>query len=208
MNPDVHQESLESVVLAAPHYDVVGIAAKALATRFSMEFGKSGFPCLAHETEWVKSALPDREPVVVPQRLISILRRGGYFDIQKTADILWFTEVRPVQEGAEMDVVRRAVHFLEESGCTDVDSENIVFAKSPVADNVIAKDAVCRYNAVTEQYVVHHDFMTTPVEEFIGSDADENNIARIRSYLLGMYIAKAHPHGKVLARFLVRNNLS
>jgi hypothetical protein len=206
--PDVHQESLESLILAASQYDRVGIAAKALATRFALEFGRNAFPCLAHETEWVKSALPDREPVVVPQRLINILRRGGYFDTQKTSNILWFTESRPAKEGLETNVVMIAVEYLEAAGCTDVDSENIVFVSSPVADNVIAKDAVCRWNPLTEQFFVHQDFITSPIDEYIGVNMEKVDNTRIKGYLLGMYIAKAHPFGKVLARYLVRNNLS
>jgi hypothetical protein len=206
---DTHKDCLESLVLAAPQYDRVGIAAKALATRFAMEFGKDAFPCLPHETEWVKNALPDREPVVVPQRLINILRRGGYFDTQKTADLLWFTDSRPARDAFEAAIVTTAVRYLEEAGCTDVDSENIVFVEAPVADNAIAKDAVCRWNTVTEQFYVHQGFMTAPIDEYrVGTD--EMDETRIKGYLLGMYIAKAHPagFGKVLARYLIRNNLS
>jgi hypothetical protein len=207
-NPDVHVDCLESLVLAAPNYDRVGIAAKALATRFALEFGKDAFPCLAHETEWVKRSLPDREPVVVPQRLINILRRGGYFDTQKTMDLLWFAESRPVNEGYETDVVSIAVHFLEEAGCTNVDLENIVIVSTPVADNVIAKDAVCRWDPNTEQFFVHEDFLKASTNEFM--DTSDTPPDRIKGFLLGMYIAKAHPvgFGKLLARYLVRNRLS
>lgn len=210
VNTDAHKDCLETLVLAAPQYDRVGIAAKALATRFAFEFGKLAFPCLAHETEWVKSALPDREPVVVPQRLISILRRGGYFDTQKTADIVWFTDSRPARDGFESEVVATAVRYLEEAGCTDVDTENVVFVEAPVADNAIARDAVCRWNTDTEQFYVHSGFMTAPVDEYIGVDTEKMEETRIKGYLLGMYIAKAHPagFGKVLARYLLRNNLS
>ena len=219
MSPDTHQDSLESLVLAAPNYDRVGIAAKALATRFAIEFGKMAFPCLGHETEWVKHTLPNREPIVVPQRLINILRRGGYFDVQKTADLLWFTESRPIQDDHEMEIVNIAVQYLELAGCADVDAENIVLVSSPVADNVIAKDAVCRWDATSEQFYVHEDFFKSCINDLIGSgniniiteDVGTSNTTpqKIKGYLLGMYIAKAHPvgYGKVLARYLIRNKL-
>ena len=218
-SPDIHQDCLESLVLAAPNYDRVGIAAKALATRFAIEFGKMAFPCLAHETEWVKHTLPNRDPIVVPQRLINILRRGGYFDVQKTVDLLWFTESRPIQEEYEMEIVNIAVQNLEVAGCTDVDSENIVLVSSPVADNVIAKDVVCRWDATSEQFYVHEDFFKSSINDLIGSgndniisadvDTSSTTPQKIKGYLLGMYIAKAHPvgYGKVLARYLIRNKL-
>jgi len=207
-DPNVHLDSLESIVLASSKYDPVGIAAKALATRFAMEFGTESFPSLAHETEWIRKTLPDREPMVVPQRLINILRRGGFFDTQKTADLLWFDQSRPVKEGLETDVVKTAVQFLEASGCHDVDLENVVFVSTPIADNVITKQVVCRWNAVTEQFFVHQDFISSPVDEFMGERMTETDSTRIKGYLLGMYIAQAHPFGKVLARYLVRNKLS
>jgi hypothetical protein len=206
-SPDVNVDCLESLVLADTKYDPVGIAAKALATNFAEEFGKNAFPCLAHETEWVKKTLPDREPVVVPQRLINVLRRGGYFDTQKTADLAWFTASRPVQDGIEADVINGALQFLEAAGCGDVDSENVVFISTPMADNVISRDVVCRYNDMTAQYFVHEDFMKMNPAEYVGEKAEGADPTRIKAYLLGMYIAKAHPYGKHLARYVVRNKL-
>ena len=171
---------------------------------------------MSHETEWVQHSLPDREPIIVPQRLINILRRGGYFDVQKTVDLLWFTESRPIQDEYEMEIVNIAVQYLEEAGCTDVDSENVVLISSPVAENVIAKDVVCRWDPTSEQFYVHEDFFKSSINDLIGSNiitaADETantTPQRIKGYLLGMYIAKAHPvgYGKVLARYLLRNKL-
>jgi hypothetical protein len=208
-NIDVHQDCLESLVLAAPNYDRVGIAAKALATRFAIDFGKMAFPCLSHETEWVHRTLPNRQPIVVPQRLINILRRGGYFDIQKTADLLWFTESRPVREEYEIEIINIAVQYLEEAGCTDVDADNIMIISAPVADNVVAKDAVCRWDPTTEQFFVHEDFLKLSINDLIGVNTGETTPQIVKGYLLGMYIAKAHPvgFGRILARYLVRNKI-
>jgi hypothetical protein len=33
----------------------------------------------------------------------------------------------------------------------------------------------------------------------------EIDVTRIRAYLLGMYLAREHPDGNVLARYLLRN---
>jgi hypothetical protein len=204
---DVHVDCLESQVLAAPQYDVVGIAAKALATRFAIEFGKNAFPCLSHEVEWVGKMLPDRASIVVPQRLINILRRGGYFDTKKTFDLLWFGESRPAQEGEEFEVLKIAVECLENAGCCDVDMENVVFTSSPVAENVLSKDAVCRYNSDTEQFFVHHDFFKTVGNDVLGQCSQDANNAKLKGYFLGFYIAKAHPMGKLLPKYVLCNRI-
>lgn len=199
-------ECLESIILSAPTYDRVGIAPKALATRFAEEFGREAFPCQAHEVEWVRQKLPDRDPIVVPLRLISILRRGGYFDVQKTADLLWFTESRAVANGTEMAIAELAVQHLEAAGCSDVDTDNIVVFASPVASNVVTKDAVCRWNAYTEQFFVHQDFFSIPIQEYTDNANQDDPIA-IKGFLLGMYIAKVHPNGRILARYILRGGV-
>jgi hypothetical protein len=200
------EDCLESLVLSASTYDRVGIAPKALATRFAEEFGREAFPCQSHEVEWVRRALPDRDPVVVPWRLIAILRRGGYFDIQKTADTLWFTESRPLAHGTETTIAEIAVRYLEAAGCADVDGDNIVVFSSPVASNVVAKDAVCRWNASSEQFFVHQDFFAIPIQEYT-ENLNQNDPVAIKGYLLGMYIAKVHPNGRILARYVLRGGV-
>lgn len=207
LQPDkVKDDSLESIVLSTAAYDPVGIAAKALQTCFKKNFGENSFPCLPHETEWVRSVLPGLEPVEVPQRVLNILRRGGFFDTQKTADQYWFGDERSVVEGFETEVVNTAVQFLETAGCTDVGTDEIIIVSPPKsASNVIGSDLVCRYNVGTQQFYVQEHFMTTPVEELYGDASDRSDPVRIKGYLLGMYIAKAHPFGKILARYVIRN---
>merc|ERR1712014_30416 len=104
---------LESQVMSSSKCDPVGISAKALATKFEFEYGKDGYPCLAHEMDWVKDRLPGRVPVAVPQRLIDILRRGGYFDVKRTSEEVWFSESRPAQEGTDEEkLVKRTCELL------------------------------------------------------------------------------------------------
>jgi hypothetical protein len=115
---DTNDECLESQLMASPLYDPVGICAKALATRFAQEFGKSAVPCLAHEVEWYKNRMGHKTPVVVPQRVINVLRRGGYFDLQRDTNEVWFMEhVRAAAEGNETRAVGEALEMLREAGC-------------------------------------------------------------------------------------------
>jgi hypothetical protein len=157
--------------------------------------------------EWVKKELPERKPVVVPHRLISVLRRGGYFNTQQTSDELWFTESRQPREGPEKEIVTVAVQMLEEAECVDVSQEQITIVSSNVAKDVVAKHKVCHFSEVMQQYSVQETFFDAPVTDYVGDEfsVDEMDITRIRAYLLGMYVAREHPDGNVLVRYLLRN---
>ena len=85
---------LGSEVMSNRKYDPVGISCKALATRFSIMYGKQGFPTLACDERYVREKLgPHRNPIIVSQRALDVLRRGGLFDIATTEDKLWFSNV-------------------------------------------------------------------------------------------------------------------
>ena len=198
---DVSLDCLESQVLGSTLYDRVGIAAKALATRFNIEFGRDAFPCYEHEVEWVKSAVPGRKPVVVPHRLMIILRRGGHFDTQKSSDEIWFGSTRPAREGIEKDTILAALKFLEQAGCTDIEPDQIVFVGSFGVEDTIKEKAVCRYHRLFEQYSVQESFMTQELESLrIDKLADADGF-KMRAYLLGLYIAQVHPDGSIIARY-------
>jgi hypothetical protein len=204
---DTATDCLESQVLSSPHYDKVGIAPKALATRFHAEFGELAYPCQAHEMEWVKAALPGVVPVLAPLRLLKILRRGGIMDVQQTADNLWFAECRPAKEGAETQLIQSALTLLRAAECDDVKFENVAFVSSRVANDVVMKNAVCRYNEMRHQFSVHESFVNLAVADYGGPVVgDEVSDAKVRAYLLGMYVAKEHPDGELLPRYLLRHN--
>jgi hypothetical protein len=199
---DTSQSCLETQVMSHSRYDPVGISPKALATRFSMDYGQDAFPCLAYEVEWVKMMMPDRKPTVVPQRLIDILRRGGYFDTQRTSNDLWFADVRPVDE-MEMEIVLAALDKVENAG-GDIALEQIAIVSNPGARDVISQKIVCRYSEADQQYCIHEKFfLELPVGEYRGQEESDTEI---KATLLGMYLAKEHPNGKILARYLLRNH--
>jgi hypothetical protein len=207
-SPDVNLDCLEALVMSSGKYDPVGISPKALATRFAAEFGANAFPCQSHEVEWVRSLLPDRKPVIVPRRAISVLHRGGYHDAQRTSDDLWFLATRQPREGPENATVLAALRMLEESGCDDVSYEQIAFTSMPPpASDVIRQNLVCRYSEGFQQFCIHDNFFYVPVERLLrdaGADASFAKTDDVRAFLLGMYIAKEHPDGKVLARYLLK----
>ena len=207
--PDTSIECLESVVMQSKKYDPVGISAKALATRFANEFGKHAFPCLTHEVDWVKDLLPGRKPVVVPQRLLNILRRGGYFSVKMTFNELWFAESRPAKEGTEKEIVDAAVKNLEDAGCTDVKAAHIVFSPGNEVEDIVKSKAVCRYNETLRQYHFHEKFAGADIPSKVNGEAaksaENGGDVKTKAFAMGMYIAQEHPDGNVLVRYLIRN---
>jgi len=203
--PDTSLDCLESLVMQSKKFDPVGISAKALATRFRMEFGIKAFPCLTHEVDWVKDQLPGRRPVVVPQRLLNVLRRGGYFSVKMTFDELWFAESRPPKEGKEQEIVEAAIALLEETGCKDVKAGNIVFSPGSDVEDIVASKAVCRYNDTLLQYHFHEKFLTTDISTWTNGETmkvdDNGGDVKTRAIVMGLYIAQAHPDGRVLVRY-------
>ncbi len=203
-------DCLESQVIQSIKYDPIGISAKALATRFKMEYGEEGFPCLAHEIDWVKDRLPGRVPVAVSQRVVNVLRRGGYFDAKRTADEVWFSESRPANEGMmEEQVVLKAVELLKEAGCTDVTPNVVVFFSGEGIDDPVQKKGLVRFNRSLRQYHVNQHFLQMDLVDLQGEmSTDEEETKRdvpALAYLLGVHIAKEHPDGSVLLRYLLQH---
>jgi hypothetical protein len=207
-------DCLETQVMQSTEYDPVGISAKALATRFKMEYGKEGFPCLAHEIDWVKDRLPGRVPVAVPQRVINVLRRGGYFDAKRSSDEVWFSESRPAEEGTnEVQVVKQCVELLKEANCSDVHPYTIVFFSGKGVTDPVRKKGLVRFNRTMRQYHVNEYFLTMDLVELQGekmSTDEEEEDADIpaRAFLLGLHIAQEHPDGSVLIRYLLTHRKS
>ncbi|MGK3755056.1 MAG: hypothetical protein ACI8RD_007365 [Bacillariaceae sp.] len=221
---------LESQVMSSSKCDPVGIAAKALATQFQYEYGMEGYPCLAHEMDWVKNRLPGRVPVVVPQRLIDVLRRGGYFDVKRTSDEIWFAQTestRPAKDiGTDAErLVERTCELLVEAKCNDVQPSSIVFGKIAI-ENPVQKKGLVRINRLSRQYRVNEEFLTIDLNEIRAGDSmimdddddekvaakeegDESNQKEKRTmelaFLLGLYIAREHPDGNVLIRYMLQH---
>ena len=86
---------LESEALSDGRYgDIVGIGAKALATKFQeLYFGEDKYPCVVEDLPFVLSKIgPKRRDdlVAVPRRVMDVLKRGGYLDLKRTDVGLWY----------------------------------------------------------------------------------------------------------------------
>jgi hypothetical protein len=158
---DTSQDTLESRIMSSTKYDPVGICAKALATCFALEFGKDAFPSLAQDVLAVKQQLGHRTPIIVPARLISVLRRGGYFNLASTVAELWFHEgARSPEVGSEMQLVIDAVNLLSDAGVDGVSSTQVLFVK--IADpNPVKHYNLCRYQPEQNQFFLNECLTTS-----------------------------------------------
>ena len=217
LNTDMN--CLESQVMSSSKCDPVGISAKALATKFQNEYAMEGYPCLAHEIDWVKDRLPGRVPVVVPQRLISVLRRGGFFDIKRTSEEVWFSESRVAKEGTDEEaIVNRTCELLTEAKCNDVKPSSIVFGGNVDLEDPVQTKGLVRINRLLRQYHVNESFLTMDLQQLASGDdamdedtgkeeTEESKKKRIEALamILGMHIAREHPDGNVSMRYMLQH---
>jgi hypothetical protein len=182
---DTSMDCLESQLMSSSKYDPVGICAKALATKFQQEFGKAAFPCTQLEVDVIKRYLGHRSPVVAPVRLISILRRGGYFDWKRTMEELWFTdEVRPARNEAENKLVNTVVGKL--SHHMELAEAHVLFVKIDDKDPIAHRN-MCRYHGALKQFHVNDKVLSMEKCEFwLGYYiCEEYSAASLRDYLEG-----------------------
>ena len=89
---------LESEALSDGRYgDIVGIGAKALATKFQERYpGEKKYPCVLEDLPFVLSKIGSHRSddlVPVPRRVMDVLKRGGYLDLKRTDVGLWYQKV-------------------------------------------------------------------------------------------------------------------
>ena len=89
---------LESEALSDGRYgDIVGIGAKALATKFQERYpGEKKYPCVLEDLPYVLSKIGSHRSddlVPVPRRVMDVLKRGGYLDLKRTDAALWYKKV-------------------------------------------------------------------------------------------------------------------
>ena len=161
---DTSMVCLESQLISNPKYDPVGICAKALGTKFQQEFGKLAFPCTTLEVDVIKRYLGHRTPVVVPARVISILRRGGYFDWKRTMEELWFSDSsRPPNNPEEIDLIKDVVDKLSHH----MELIDVIVLFVTIEDkNPIAHHNMCRYHDALKQFHVNAEILKMERREF------------------------------------------
>lgn len=213
---------LETEVISNPEFDALGISARALATHFSQIYGSNAFPCVKNEVHYVKDRIgPHRVPILVPQRAIIVLRRGGFFDLCETEKYLWFHDKGSHLQSHQLivaakAVVQNALLLIQqaEKKVVDYDSnanvtraKDIIFVKHDSLCNGmtqmerISNKFMCRFNEEEGKFYVNEAalFMQLPSSSHnsYGSSLQE------RAYILGLYIVKEHQNPQVLPSYVM-----
>ena len=133
---NVGQPCMESIVLSSSIIDPIGIGAKALGTKFRLQYGEEASPCEVgtNEEHMLHQILGAQKlPKAVPHRARAVLLRGGYLRIDKMASSLWVKAAgerrtsMSTSDDSHADVKERAVSLLRKAGCKDAKVDNILF---------------------------------------------------------------------------------
>ncbi|KAL3805443.1 hypothetical protein ACHAW5_009449 [Stephanodiscus triporus] len=131
---NVSKPCLESIVLLSVVADPVGIGAKALGTKFRMQYGTEAFPCeVGTNEEYLLNRIlgAQKIPKMVPRRARDVLLRGGYSSIDQMAKFLWVGGGGETWDGDHSDAMRvaeameGAMKLLRKVGCLDVMTNNV-----------------------------------------------------------------------------------
>jgi len=203
----VNGRCLESEVMSSTSYDPVGISAKALTTQFALMYGKEGFPCLSCDERYVKDRLGGhRVPVVVPERVLHVLRRGGLFDISTTEDYVWFANPEAHYSIGALDpsnafliqaALEKVNNALIKVGDNTIDSSNVLLVRSSHlfggVTPVFSHSFMCRRNRKNGKYYLN--------DSIFSSFNEQDEQEKIR--LIGLYIVQQHhSNDKVLIQYL------
>ncbi len=212
-------DCLESIVLQSNLFDPVGIAAKALATHFAKRYGAQAFPCLSYEVEWVQRELPQRKPiVVVPQRALNVLRRGGYFDVPKTKqELIEQQQALSVANQISTDLYEKVIclacNWLDQAESSTgyrILHQDKSWRELVVLVPIQSEQPFCQFDATMQAFQIRDDFFTVDWPTRLGqriqlNDQDDGNVSTA-AYVLGMLMAQVHPSGiDVLAQYMLQN---
>ena len=156
---NISQPCLESIVLSSSVDDPVGIGAKAIGTKFRMQYGKEAFPCdVGTSEEYRLHRLLGAQKIakVVPRRARDVLRRGGYLGISSMASLLWTKGQGGISwDGDHSDAMRAAeamegaIKLLRKAGVQDVKPNKIHFVARKKLEPVMDDDVSISSCSVT-----------------------------------------------------------
>jgi hypothetical protein len=219
---------LESIVMLSTVADPIGICAKALGTKFRLQYGVEAFPCEVESNEeyLLRRVLgAQRVPKMVPRRARDVLFRGGYARIDQMSKFLWVGkgEDAPVDEHTntkrDIDVIEAGIKLLKKANCVDVDPNKIKFVSRQQLE--LTENGRCKFNSTTvSKRSKLRCWYDSSSETFYVSDAifyveDDTTIAddtntdsrpvssEDAAFLLAFYIAKEHPEAMTLERFIM-----
>ena len=186
----VTNHCIESRVLSSAATDPVGIGAKALCTKFKMQYGSQHYPCEdgTDEEHRLRKVLgPLKVPKLVPRRVRDILSRGGYLPLNAMAGFIW-KGCGESWDGDHDDSMRaseameKAIQLLHQAHCDDVKPNMIRFVGRKQLESADASLAHvrCWYDASICTYFVNDsilfvDEVSSPVDDEMPKSSMEHD---------------------------------
>jgi hypothetical protein len=212
-------------------HDPVGLAAKALGTYFSTAFGKHAYPCLAQHADYIRDRLGGHvQAILVPQRVLDVLGRGGYFNLRnQEVKLLWKfgaecdvkndphdPHVRSIpsslqapmmtpnvisREDAELEAtLEMALNFLRIAGCHKLGRQHVVF----IRQGSLGDPNPIQSKLMCRQY--QGKFYVNDAVFLMWNKLEPSELrVRRRAAMIGFYMAQEHPDGGLLVRYLIQN---
>ena len=202
---------LESIVLLSTVADPIGICAKALGTKFRLQYGVEAFPC---EVETNEEYLLRRElgarrvPKMVPRRARDVLFRGGYARIDQIVKFLWVGkgEDAPVDDHNNtkryIDAIEAGMKLLTKANCVDVDPNKIKFvSRHRFESTENGRGLRSWYDSSSEIFYVSDAIFYIEDDTTTADHTNTDNITPVprpvssedAAFLLALHIAKDHP---------------
>jgi hypothetical protein len=211
---------LESIVLLSTVADPIGICAKALGTKFRLQYGVEAFPCEVgtNEEYLLRRVLGSRRvPKMVPRRARDVLFRGGYARIDQIVKFLWVGkgEDAPVDDHTNtkryIDAIEAGMKLLTKANCVDVDPNKIKFvSRHRFESTENGRGLRSWYDSSSEIFYVSDAIFYIEDDTMTADHTNTDNITPVprpvssedAAFLLALHIAKDHPD-MMLERFIM-----
>lgn len=211
---------LESIVLLSTVADPIGICAKALGTKFRLQYGVEAFPCEVETNEeyQLRRVLGARRvPKMVPRRARDVLFRGGYARIDQIVKFLWVGkgEDAPVDDHTNtkryIDAIEAGMKLLTKANCVDVDPNKIKFvSRHRFESTENGRGLRSWYDSSSEIFYVSDAIFYIEDDTTTADHTNTDNITPVprsvssedAAFLLALHIAKDHPD-MMLERFIM-----
>merc|ERR1719232_57547 len=183
-----HRPTLESDVITDSDFDPVGIAAKAIATKFRQINGNQAMPCRDQKDfNFIQKHLPKKTPIVVSQYLLECLYRGGYRRPYEELESYFSVEnISPIDTNHPTTdaIITQAIRNLKLCGYDNMITRySLIFVDH---NRLASSKQICRYSI--DQNVFFISDLLLSQEYYGGIHASLDYMA----FMLGYHMSREH----------------
>jgi len=201
-----HLPTLESDVITGSDFDPVGIAAKAIATKFRQINGNQAMPCRDQKDfQFIQKHLPKKIPIIVSQYLLECLYRGGYrrpleeleshFTVDNDKNISSIDTHQPTTDA----IITQAIRNLKLCGYENMITRySLIF----VDHNRLAScKQLCRYNLDQNVFFINDLLLS---QDYYGG---VNASLEFMAYMLGYHLSREHPRDDLHLNYIQNSSI-